>query len=223
MGTITHLNPIDIFNQPDTFVSVIMFILQADYPVFGFDPIWVDQARTTFRANPDVAKAADPRLEDNCLLRLSWPSNIITLCGFFTRRYTVHGWGTTVILANNTKLESNTTTTIVIKLSFVPHRRWKEYQAYKAASQAKEGVFMTVSHSIERHMDIWRHPIVQQQRLLPEEQFSEVICFEDICYSFTDIKDPIQLLERFVDAFECWSFPLMVFISDLLITLCYVL
>lgn len=181
--------PVYLFSRE--FIHILIHMTVADFPQFGYDPLWVTQTRIIGDAT-DLA-TADPRNAVDRVLHIVGTTLIASLQ--IMRRLSVHGRGTTVLLVHpidHPDLE------FVLKCSWVPVTR--PVEAQMARNGLKLGVaLLEINFSTEVDLEFWRSPGLRLFQPHPMRQL-RIICFDRPCTPLGTLGSNKQLLQCLIDA-----------------------
>lgn len=181
--------PIDIFT-PD-FITTIIHLVLADFPQFGFDPIWVPSTRVDPTNHAERAKA-DPRNGIGRVLNVD--ETLYTTDRIVLRRFAIHGRGTTIIIVRRVvdgELH-------VLKCSFVVNTR--EEEAMMSIEAKKKGVsILTVVSWSCAPMSIWSLGVLSTRQPL-QLRDRRTVCFKEVCWMLGTVPNNRDFLGCFLDA-----------------------
>lgn len=91
-GTVISPN-MDIFSDPEAFISIIIFLTMADFPAWGWDPLWVNPTRSL--PSSDHRFINDPRHNKGRIVHFQQAPYMLEGVGY--RAFCIQGRGTTVM------------------------------------------------------------------------------------------------------------------------------
>lgn len=187
-------NPIDMFKDSN-FITTIIHLVLADFPQFGFDPIWVPSTRVNPVDHAARVKA-DPRNgigRELVVGATAYLSDRLVL-----RRFAVHGRGTTIIIVRRKFGEDGKL--YLLKCSHVVNTRDEE--ATMSVEAKERGVHILNVDSWSRtSMAIWDLGVLSTRQPL-QLRDRRIICFDEVCWMLGTIPDNRDFLRCFLDAIK---------------------
>lgn len=230
-GTVHHAG-VDIFKEAHLFISLIVFILQADWPAFGWDPIWVSQKRISRLHESGLGVYQDPRRIKNRPLRLpmTFPTSPDTpLIKYYyraglVRRLSIHGRGTTVIIVLPLSLPNTVASQelyaspeleclvpdvlppsepLILKHSFIVIGRTKEASFYSHAEQELgPAQRVRVLYSVEEDMTFWTTLRALGGPAPLETREARILIMTPRCHLLQQVATPREVLHLFIGAIK---------------------
>lgn len=221
----TMISPnLDIFQDPEAFISIIIFLTQADFPALGWDPIWVNQKRSS--PSYEHRAICDPR---RCRDRIVHFDKVPYLVeGVISRGFSIQGRATTVITVRTIAMETATLDKYQDLVGDLIHQvvpvlpekikdwfiecstrvdrfTWKtscqpQYRVCEwkfNASGRPQGVLLIIQHA-SRELEIWNNPVLAD--LIGFEPYEQRTMISDrFCMPFGAQKSEGELISSFLE------------------------